>query len=36
MKYYEASALNGNNVEAMFYGLIDDIVVMQQSKKKKL
>lgn len=36
MKYYETSALNGSNIENMFFGLIDDIVLMQQSKRKKL
>ena len=36
MKYYETSALTGNNIEAMFFGLIDDIVLMQQSKRKKV
>lgn len=36
MKYYETSALNGNNVENMFFSIIDDINSMQQSKRKKI
>jgi hypothetical protein len=36
MKYYETSALSGNNVENMFFAVIDDITVMQQARRKKL
>ena len=34
MKCYETSALTGNGVENMFFGLIDDIVTMQNRRKK--
>lgn len=35
MKYYEASALNGNNIESMFFSLIDDITLLHQARRKK-
>jgi hypothetical protein len=35
IKFYETSALSGNNVENMFFSLIDDINVLQQQRKKK-
>ena len=36
MKLYETSALNGNNVEEMFFSIIDQINILQQAKKKKI
>ncbi len=36
MKYYETSAATGNNIESMFFSLIDDIVIMQQARRKKI
>ena len=36
MKYYETSALSGNNVENMFFSIIDDITLMQQARRKKV
>lgn len=36
MKFFETSALNGNNIENMFLSLIDEIIIMQQSKRKKI
>jgi hypothetical protein len=35
MKYYEASALTGNNIESMFFSLIDDITLLHQARRKK-
>lgn len=35
MKFYETSALNGNNIESMFFSLIDDINLLQQVRRKK-
>jgi hypothetical protein len=35
MKYYEVSALNGNNVEIMFFAMIDEITILQQVRRKK-
>lgn len=35
MKFYETSAMNGNNIESMFFSLIDDINLLQQVRRKK-
>ena len=35
MKYYEASALTANNIENMFFSLIDDITLLHQARRKK-
>lgn len=35
MKYYEASALTGSNIESMFFSLIDDITLLHQARRKK-
>ncbi len=35
MKFYETSALLGQNIENMFFSLIDDINVLQQTRRKK-
>lgn len=36
MKLFETSALNGTNVEEMFFSIIDQINAFQQAKKKKV
>ena len=36
MKYFLTSALTGDNVDKMFYKIIEDIIELQQSKKKKI
>lgn len=35
MKYYETSACTGNNVENMFFAMIDEINILQQAKRKR-
>lgn len=35
MKYYETSAFNGNNIENMFFAMIDEINILQQARRKK-
>ena len=36
MRYFQTSALTGDNVDKMFYQIIEDIIELQQSKKKKI
>ena len=36
MKYYQTSALAGTHVESMFFGIIEDIVIMQQARRKRI
>ena len=36
MKYFEASALTGENVDKMFSSIIEDIIEMQKTRKKKI
>lgn len=36
IKYYEVSALTGNNVDSMFYAIIDQINSLQHSKRSKI
>jgi hypothetical protein len=35
MKYYETSALNANNIENMFFAMIDEINSLQQTRRKR-
>ena len=34
MKYFQTSALTGDNVEKMFFTIIEDVIELQQTKKK--
>ncbi len=36
MIFKEVSAKEGTNIEAMFHTLIDQIIIMQQRKKKRI
>ena len=36
MKYFQSSALTGDNVEKMFFTIIEDIIELQQIKRKKV
>ena len=36
MKYFDTSALTGDNIDKMFYTVVEDIIELQQSKKKKI
>jgi hypothetical protein len=35
MKYYETSAFNANNIENMFFAMIDEINILQQTRRKR-
>jgi hypothetical protein len=35
-KFHLASALNGSNIESMFFSIIDQINILQQTKRKKI
>ena len=36
MKYYQTSALTGDNIEKMFTTIIEDIIELQATKRKKI
>jgi hypothetical protein len=36
MRYFETSACSGSNIENMFFAMIDEINVLQQTKRKRI